>query len=481
MAIRSMKGRALAATLVVGACAAAAPAAAGAHHTRLARDVEWVSGYAAPGTPERLDRVGIIKIGSPSAKNVLVMEPGTSAGGAYFIPFAKTVTERDPEWQVWSVERRENLLERQGMLNKFKEGRVSAQQFFHYYLGYLDEPSEEAHFQPVTLVRALHDGAREWGLNTAVQDLHVVVEDAKALGGKVVLGGHSLGGAVVTAYATWDFGGHPGAEGLSGLLFDDGASSPVPISATEAEQGLAKLGVEPWLAFGGIPAPDLGLFSMVGSTLAHEQPTQTSLLSKFSFLPPELKTRNSEGELVTPDNEAGFGYSVNPPTSPESLLAAQAHVGTGIEEGATPSSPWVWNGAGAITPLPRYTEMLSGTGVKGADGSEWYFPARLTLDTGAIANGNNNPAQEVLGEHAIYGHELPKSLHFLAINSELDKHFGGAFTTLNFVEELAAQSEIPPENVTTVNVEDTYAHNDPNGAYPNNELISHLIPFLEAL
>lgn len=220
---------------------------------------------------------------------------------------------------------------------------------------------------------------------------------------------------------------------------------------------------------------------MVGSTLAHEQPTESSLLSNFAFLPPDLRTRNAEGELVTPDNEAAFGFSVNPPTSPLSLAAAQAHVGTGVEEGATPSSPWVWNGAGAITPLSRYTQMLSGTGVKGADGSEWYFPARLTLDTGAIANGNNNPAQEVLGEHAIFGHSLPKSLHMLAINSELDKDFGGAFTTLNFVEELAQNSGIPAENVTTVNEEETYAHNDPNGAYPNNELINHLVPFLEGL
>ncbi|MGJ8498503.1 hypothetical protein, partial [Glaesserella parasuis] len=86
-----------------------------------------------------------------------------------------------------------------------------------------------------------------------------------------------------------------------------------------------------------------------------------------------------------------------------------------------------------------------------------------------------------LGEHAIHGTELPTSLHILAINSELDKLFGGAFTTLSFAEQLAAQSGIPSGNVTTVNVENTYAHNDPNGAYPENELVSHLIPFLSGL
>ena len=70
-------------------------------------------------------------------------------------------------------------------------------------------------------------------MSVAVEDLQVVIEEAKKLGGKVVLGGHSLGGSVVTAYATWDFSGKPGAEGLSGLVYDDGGSSPLAISQTK--------------------------------------------------------------------------------------------------------------------------------------------------------------------------------------------------------------------------------------------------------
>ena len=78
-------------------------------------------------------------------------------------------------------------------------------------------------------------------MNVAVNDLHIVIESAKALGGKVVLGGHSLGGSVVTAYATWDFAGSPGADGLSGLVFDDGGSGPTPVSKETAEAELKKL------------------------------------------------------------------------------------------------------------------------------------------------------------------------------------------------------------------------------------------------
>jgi hypothetical protein len=146
-----------------------------------------------------------------------------------------------------------------------------------------------------------------------------------------------------------------------------------------------------------------------------------------------------------------------------------------------PGEPWVWNGTGALTPLGRYAEMLSGSGLANADGEEWYFPERLTIDTGAVAAGNENPAQTVLGEHAIHGHELPKSLHILAINSELDKVFGPGGGSLKAAEILAEQSGIPAENLTLIDEEETYAHNDPNSAFPENEFMNKMVPFLEGL
>jgi hypothetical protein len=460
---------------------AATPSIAGAKTIPVHR--VWMPGFAAPETPARLNRVGIIKVGSPTAKNVLVLEPGTSAGAAYFVPFAEWLTEKAPGWQVWSVERRENLLEDQSELKRFKRGEVTPHEFFHYYLGFLTEggaPGEKL-FHGVPESAAIKDGARQWGMNVAVQDLHVVIEAAKGLGGKVVLGGHSLGGSVVTAYATWDFGGLPGADGLSGLVYDDGGSGPVGITEEEAKGALAKLATKtPWLAFGGVGAPFLGLFGMVGSALTDIAPNEESQLAHWGPLPSFLKTKNSKGEEVIPTNEAGFGYGVNVGTSPPNLAAAQVHAGTGIEEGA-PGAPWVWNPTGAITPLHRYAKMLYGPRLALADGEEWYFPERLTIDTGAVADGNANAAQTVLGEDAIHGHELPTSLHILAINSELDKLIGPGFSSLTAAEILAEQSGIPSENLTLINEESTYAHNDPAGAFPENEFMNHLVPFLEGL
>ena len=475
------------------ACALAASSAGAV----TVKDV-WMPAPAAPGTPTsfnvpgvhlkanlNLNQVGVIKvIGKRSAKNVMVIEPGTSGGGAYFVPLARSLVEKLPNWQIWAVERRENLLEDQTFLNKAKAGKATAAEVFHYYLGFLlENPRKKPHtnFVPSSAVGF----AREWGMNVAVEDLHTVIESAKSLGGKVVLAGHSLGGSVVTAYATWDFGGKPGADGLSGLVYDDGGSGPASISKTKAEEDLHELSTHtPWLAFGGIGAPYLGLFSSLGAISTLLEPEGPSLAESFPLLPGDLKPHNEKDELIPVTNEAEFGFGVNVGTSPAALVAAQVHAGKGIEETAKEDGLFGWNGTGAISPIKRYAAMLAGAGVHGADGSEWYFPERLTIDTGAVADGNYNEAQEVLGEHAIFGHEIPASMKILAISTELDKLFGSS--TLTAAEVLAEQSGIPKSNLTLINREDEYAHNDPNAADPNGEIegnifYKELVPFLEGV
>src|SRR5207302_2917231 len=136
---------------------------------------------------------------------------------------------------------------------------ASTRQTFDYYLGYLVDKSVKHHFQ--FLDNSKFAFAKQWGMNVAIQDLRRVIRAAKRLGGKVVLGGHSLGGAVVTAYATWNFAGKAGADQLAGLVFDDGAGGGFgpPVTAGDARQELQTLSAgTPWLAFSGVPAPYLG-------------------------------------------------------------------------------------------------------------------------------------------------------------------------------------------------------------------------------
>ena len=118
--------------------------------------------------------------------------------------------------------------------------------------------------------------------------------------------------------------------------------------------------------------------------------------------------------------------------------------------------------------------MFSGAEVDDADGTEWYFPQRLTDDTAAVADGNANPAQSVLDVQSTMGHDLPHSLLIYAFAA----HLGGP-GVLTATKALAQQSGIPMSHLTLVDEHATYAHNDPAGAYPNNIFFAHLVPFLK--
>ncbi len=452
--------RALAALIALvtgfGTIAPATPAAASTRRTPMS--VTWLRGYPAPGTPSKYDKVGVLKVGNRKAKNVLVLEPGTSAGSAYFVPLAKWITAKAPAWQVWSVERRENLIEDQSELNAFKQGKISSTQLYDYYLGYIKDPSVTPHFQSVPDSSVTF--AKQWGMDVAVQDLHRVIRAANKLGGKVVLGGHSLGGSVVTAYATWDFRGHAGAKNLAGLVYIDGGSGPSPVSAADATQELQTLdapGASPWLSFGGIVAPFAGLFNATGSAAALLDPNGPSLGQTSGLLPSDIVPP------VPVTNVGQYGYALNVATSPPSLVAAQAHLGQGVSaEGPVHG----WNGTGALTPIKRYATMFSGAGISGADGTEWYFPQRLTDDTGAVDNGNANPAQAVLGINATMGHHLPSSLRIYAFGA----HLGGQ-DVLTAAQLLAQQTNIPAGNLTLINRQSTLRPQRPGRRLPGQRLL----------
>ena len=143
------------------------------------------------------------------------------------------------------------------MVNRAKAHRATALQLFNYYLGYLNNPSITTHFRSIPDANVAFE--RQWGMRVEVEDLRRVVLAAQRRGGRVVLGGHSLGGSITTAYATWGFGGKAGARGLAGLVYIDGGSSPTPVTPEQASQSLGRLQTSsPWLSFGGIPAPLAG-------------------------------------------------------------------------------------------------------------------------------------------------------------------------------------------------------------------------------
>src|SRR5690242_14327182 len=136
----------------------------------------WIKGYDDAATPDQYDQVGILKEGPPTAKKILVLVPGTSAGATYFEPLAQDIVSKTRGWQVWSVERRENLLEDQSMLDRVKRGEATPRQLFDYYLGYIFNGSITNHVVNVPDASVLF--ARGWGMRVAVEDLRRVIEEA---------------------------------------------------------------------------------------------------------------------------------------------------------------------------------------------------------------------------------------------------------------------------------------------------------------
>jgi hypothetical protein len=298
-----------------------------------------------------------------------------------------------------------------------------------------------------------------------VEDIHRVVKAAKKLGGKIVMGGHSLGGSITTAYATWDFHGKSGASDLYGLVYIDGGSSPAPVTPEAAQASLQTLSTStPWLTFGGIPAPLAGLFNTSGALSVLTAPNETSIGWAWPALPANLKPP------VEPTNEAQYGYALDSETSPSALMAAQAHLGRLADSG----TPRRWVRAGELTPIKRYAVMFSGWGLKSLDGTAWYHPQRLTIDSGAVAAGNKNPAQDVLDVRATHGHDLSKRLRIYAFGAAL-----GGQRVLDAATILADQSGIPKNRLVLVDRHDTYSHNDPSSASPKNDFVKNLIPFLK--
>jgi hypothetical protein len=115
--------------------------------------------------------------------------------------------------------------------------------------------------------------------------------------------------------------------------------------------------------------------------------------------------------------------------------------------------------------------MFSGTGLQSVDGTAWYHPQRLTIDAGAVADGNANAAQKVLGVRATHGDDVDVPIYAFAAAL-------GGKRVLAAARALAKQSHLPRRDLTLVDRHATYAHNDPAGAFPENDFLSRLVAFL---
>ena len=150
---------------------------------------------------------------SPRADAVVTLMPGIFAGAGSFDQVARHTIRRAAKGgrhvEVWGLERRSNCLEdHRGVRAGVKTGdpRVSFGYYFegrdvdgHTFPGFADE--QEAAF------------LRDVGLKQTIEDWHTIItreiRSRRKRQRKLICGGHSLGGPLTAALASWDFDGDP--------------------------------------------------------------------------------------------------------------------------------------------------------------------------------------------------------------------------------------------------------------------------------
>src|SRR3954469_14672368 len=273
--------------------------------TASAAEVQTTVGSwpGAPG-PARYDRQEVTRFGSPRAKTVLVLVPGTNGGRGDFTLTAREIAARAPGVQVWAVDRRSQQLEDTSVFARALRGTASLQEMFNYYAGWIADPSIQPHYQPPDLTKL--GFAADWGLRVQLEDVKRVVDRARAGGRRVLLGGHSLGASVAVAYASWDFAGRPGYRDLDGVVLIDGGLRGSFDSAdlAQARTRLTAIRKQPFLDLLGLGLPWVtGVLAETGAVLSLKEPPAPSADQAFPLLPAQFKPP------IPATNRGLFGYA----------------------------------------------------------------------------------------------------------------------------------------------------------------------------
>lgn len=418
-----------------------------------------VKGVSASG-PDKYDKSFVTKIGPSSAKTVLVLMPGYAGGAGDFTKVGEDIVDEVPGLQVWAVDRRSQALEDTSMFEKGVKGQATPEQVFQYYLGWLENPAQPGpRFSPPS-----NDSLKfmsEWGLPTAIGDLHNVILSARKQGKRVILGGHSLGASMTTIYAAWDFKGKPGSSFVDGLVLIDGGTLGTFAkvqSPTELDKELKEVREKPFADLVGLGLPwAQGVFTHVGGLFAAKEPTAPGRFDTFSLLPPQFKP-------PVPTTNRGFlGYVFDQTTSPKSLGLIQIRAG-GLAPSGTPRD-WV---DGEVTPIARLAEFWADNPVNGI---EWYFPQRLALDTDAAHNLNRTKQTDRLKLRTWHLKDVDKPLYAFQTDLTDGRVIRGA-------KRFIAKSKV--KRSTLVDRGSTTSHLDPLTAAPaTNDFLKTVVPFLK--
>jgi pimeloyl-ACP methyl ester carboxylesterase len=438
------------------AAAVAAASLALATAAQAAETQATITGWTKAPGPRAYDRLQVTKFGSARARRVLVLVPGTNGGRGDFTLTARAIVKAVPKLAVWTVDRRSQKLEDTSVFAQALAGKVSTQQMFDYYAGWIADPSIAPHYQPPDLSKL--GFAADWGLRVQLEDVRRVVQAAARGGRRVLLGGHSLGASVAVAYASWDFAGHPGYEDLAGLVLIDGGLRGSFDSAdlAQARKRLAAIRRQPFLDLLGLGLPWVtGVLAETGAVLALREPTLPSAAQSFSLLPAEFKPP------IPATNRGQFGYAFDASTSPPAL--ALIHVRAGQ---LGPDGDWQ---DGEVTPIGRLAQTF---GQEPGNAVEWFYPARLNLDVDAASPLAQNSAARYLGLRLRWARRSDVPVYALQTSLTNGAVLRGARSFIKLSRTPAARSKL-------VDASRTESHLDPLTAAPDrNDYLRTVVAWL---
>ena len=445
---------------------AAICAAAGAFSSPAAA-VDKVVTIASDGPgPSAYDKVFVHRMGPKNADRVLVLMPGTQGGAGDFTLVGRALIKRVDDLQVWAIDRRSQALEETSVFEQALAGEKTPQEMFDHYLGWLangGSPPDHFNFLDAGTVPF----AREWGMRTALDDARKVVRAAGRGGREVILGGHSLGASLAAAYAAWDFNGKPGFRELDGIVLIDGGllgSFHGIHGLAEAEDAIASLETSnPFLDLLGTGVPEAaGLFAEIGGVYAKLDPAGAATgLQTFPLLPEGFRPP------VTVTNRALFGYAFDRDTSPAALGLLHVNAG-GL---AAAGDPRDWEDGG-VTPVSRLASLFA---QEPSNGTEWYFPKRLTIDTDGADGMRMNDVAEFLGLRLEHTRQIDVPIY--AIQTDLT---GG--DVLRGAKRLVKRAGTTKAEATLVNADPQQSHLDPLTAAPGkNKFLKTVAPFVDAI
>ena len=357
-----------------------------------------IAGYAEPKTPKQYNRAYYLRYFAAASKpnTVFVLMPGLFAGAADLDLLARQLVASMPETEVWALDRRANALEDRSAMIRSLRTR-NPQLAYDYYVKNVGKAGGFIPTEPGALRFTAF-----WGLEVHLKDLHEVVKRAERAADTVILGGHSLGGSIVSFYSSYDFAKgktpDPGYAHTDGLLLLDGVLGRTGGFSWQGE-GLSigqirliasredlEAGVgDPFIrnSFDPLSAAKYEVSALLASFAPAE-------LSPGGFVAYPATNRAVAGIL----NEAQYGLSpvfgvsvgeAEGATFGGNLLAVlldgaqgvYSSTVTGVKAG---SSAVTWRRGNPERDVTELGAFVRSRSLLATNSNEWYFPLRLGLD-----------------------------------------------------------------------------------------------------